>query len=350
MLAFFCIITMVTDPPTEPLRFVETEPSIVTSQNDVDRQSFQSERFAQQQGMSVMGGPLQGNPQRGSPGYTLRFMPEQQLDNQPGELGFLRQQLQFAFPVWRDDKSMVMISTGVEHLDFQGSAMFPSGRVMPDQLWNLRMGPGYFRQLGEGWKLGLMSSVNVSGDKPFQETRDVNANFIGFLRVPSGETDAWMFSLFYAPLGELPFPLPGIAYQWQASETLSMNLGVPFSINYRPTECWSIDFNWMPVRTFRLQTQYQLTDDLSLFGRWQWTNDSYYLSDRSDDRERLFYYEMSLLGGVRYQLSDRVFAELGAGYAFDRYYFNGRKFDDRENDRIGLAPGAVVQAGINLRF
>lgn len=350
MLALFCCLMLIEDPLVESVRPVEaSEPPIASALNDSMRLNYQSERLERERGGS---GGMMGNPMGdGGPGYTLRFLPQQAVDGQPTELGFLRQQLQLGVPVYKDDTNMVLLNGGVQNMLFQGSAVFPeSGRLMTSQLWSVRMGPGYFRQLGDGWSLGLLSSVNISSDEPFKYSRDVNANVIGFLRIPANDTDSWMFSVMYAPLGEIPFPIPGVAYQWRPSQEWNINLGIPFSISYKPSDCWSFDFNWMPVRTFRLQSGYQLTDSLQLFARWQWTNESWFLSDREDDRERLFYYEMSVMGGLRYQLYDRIFAEFGAGYAFNRYFFNGRNFDDRDNDRIGLAPGLMIQTGINMRF
>lgn len=287
----------------------------------------------------------------GGPGYFLQYQPLAQVDGQNTELGFIRQQLRLGTPIYRDDINTVILSGGVQNHLFQGSAVFPdSGRAFPESLWNIRLSTMYMRKLEDGWMLGLMGGVTIASDEPFTQSRDVNANVMAFLRVPQSDNSAWLFSVFYAPMSELRFPVPGIAYQWQPNEQWSLNLGIPFSVTYRPTQDWTLEANWMPVRNFRTQSMYQLTEKVSLFARWQWINESWFLDDRSDWRERLFYYEMSVTGGVRYQLFDRVFAEMGAGYAFNRFYFNGRNFDDRNYDRIDLGSGLVINAGLSLRF
>lgn len=287
----------------------------------------------------------------GGPGYFLQYQPLAQVDGQSTELGFIRQQLRLGAPIYRDDVNSVILSGGVQNHLFQGSAVFPdSGRAFPESLWNVRLNTMYMRKLEDGWMLGLMGGVTIASDEPFTQSRDVNANVMAFLRVPQSDTSAWLFSVFYAPMSELRFPVPGIAYQWQPDEQWSLNLGIPFSVTYRPVKDWTLEANWMPVRNFRTQAMYQMTEKVSLFARWQWINESWFLDDRSDWRERLFYYEMSLTGGVRYQLFDRVFAEFGAGYAFNRFYFNGRNFDDRNYDRVNLGSGLVINAGLSLRF
>ncbi|HMO37220.1 MAG TPA: DUF6268 family outer membrane beta-barrel protein [Gemmatales bacterium] len=297
------------------------------------------------QNMAMMGGNNAGGP-----GYFFQYLPEAQVKDQPSELGFLRQQLRVGAPLYKDEQNLLLLNTGVQHHLFQGSAQFPdTGRRFPDDLWNIRLGPMYLRKLEDNWLFGIITMANIASDAPFEHGRDVNANVIAFLRIPSMETNAWLFSVFYSPLSEIAFPVPGVAYQWRPNESWSISLGVPFSVNYLQ-ESWSLDFNWMPVRNFRLQAGYQLTERTQLYGRYQWFNESWFLESREADRDRLFYYEMSLTGGVRYQLADRLFAEIGAGYAFDRYFFEGRNFDDRNRDRIDLAAGLLLQAGLNFRF
>ncbi len=328
------------------------EPPAASMLADSQRIEFQSERpvpppaTSRDLGMGMMG----GGGGDGGPGYFLLFEPQAKVSDQSTELGFLRQQLRIGAPLYKDEQNLLLLNGSVQHHSFQGSAVFPdSGEAFPEQLWNIRLGPTYLRKLNDGWMLGLISSVNIASDAPFEHARDVNANFIAFLRVPSHDNNAWLFSLFYSPLSEIAFPVPGVAYQWKPNDEWNINLGVPFSINYRPG-CWSFDFNWMPVRNFRVQAAYQITDALQFYGRYQWTNDSWFLTSRSEDRDRLFYYEMTLTAGLRYQLGERVFAEFGAGYAFDRFFFQGRNYDDSNNNRIDLAAGLLIQAGLSMRF
>lgn len=326
------------------------EPPAASMLADTQRLEFQSERAvpapARELGMGMMG----GGGGDGGPGYFLLFQPQASVSGQSTELGFLRQQLRIGAPLYKDEQNMLLLNGSVQNHLFQGSAVFPqSGEAFPEQLWNIRLGPTYIRKLNDGWVFGLISTVNIASDAPFEHGRDVNANFISFLKVPARENDAWLFSIFYSPLSEIAFPIPGIAYQWRPNDEWNINLGIPFSLSYRPG-CWSFDFNWMPVRNFRAQAAYQITDALQIYSRYQWANDSWFLESRTEDRDRLFYYEMTLTAGLRYQLADRLFAELGAGYAFDRFFFQGRRFDDRDNERIDLASGLLIQAGLSMRF
>jgi len=303
-------------------------------------------------GMGMMGaGGGMGGGMGGGPGYFMQYQPLAPVEGQGTSLGFVRQQLNFGAPIYKDEVNTVLLNGSVQNYLFQGSAVFPdSGKAFPDTLWNLRFGPMYMRKFDDGWMLGVMAAVNMASDEPFANGRDVTANVLAFLRVPSNDNNAWLFSVFYSPFGEIPFPIPGIAYQWRPNEEWNINIGIPFSVHYQPTCDLSFDFNWMPVRTFNVQGTYRLTDALSLFSRFRWSNESWYLADRVEDRDRLFYYEMSIVGGLRYQLMERLSAEVSGGYAFDRFFFIGQQYSDQNQNRIALGAGLVINAGLSLRF
>jgi hypothetical protein len=80
-----------------------------------------------------------------------------------------------------------------------------------------------------------MLRVGSPSDQPFGAFRDLTATLLGFVTIPS-DRDAWSFSLFYSPTSQLVFPIPGVAYVWRPSDQFQANLGIPFSLHYRPTE------------------------------------------------------------------------------------------------------------------
>lgn len=164
-------------------------------------------------GLGMMGPGSMGGGMGGGPGYFMQYQPLAPVEGQRTSLGFVRQQLNFGAPVYRDEVNTVLLNGAVQNYLFQGSAVFPdSGKAFPDTLWNLRLGPMYIRKLEDGWMLGVMAGVNMASDEPFANGRDVTANVMAFLRVPSNDNNAWLFSVFYSPFGEIPFPIPGIAY------------------------------------------------------------------------------------------------------------------------------------------
>lgn len=294
-----------------------------------------------------MGGPGGG----GAPGYSITWMPAQQVQGQATNLEVIQQSINAGFPIYRDGPDMLILNTRLQSTWLPGQAILPDSlRPLPEQLWNISVGTMYIRQFEGGSSLGVMASLGSASDKPFNQLRDYSPMMLAFYRMPVRERDAWMFSLMYSPIGELNFPLPGVSYLYQPSDNFRMNIGVPFSMMYRPVDDVTIDFSYMLLRTINLQATWRMTDCWSFYARYAWGNQSWFLSERIEDRERLFMYDMRLLGGVRYALTDKINLDAGVGYVFDRFFFTATKSSDMDHDRINLAPGMMATLSLQLRF
>src|SRR5262249_14124687 len=152
---------------------------------------------------------------------------------------------------------MFVLSLGAGVSEFNTGAILPDTlRHFPDELWNVRIGTNYIHTFDNGWRGGIGLNVASPSDRPFGDLRDVTVGTTAFLRVPVNEHDAWNFTLMYSPMSELPFPLPGVSYQWQPSEDFRVNIGLPFRIMYRPYEDLTLDFSYMLLRTIHAQATY----------------------------------------------------------------------------------------------
>lgn len=301
--------------------------------------------------MSGMGRGGMGGPGGGAPGYTITWIPTQQVEGQQTNLQMVQQNLSFGYPVYRGEGQMVLLNGRVQNTFNQTDAILPqSQRPLPEQLWNVSVGAMYIRQFEGGSSLGVMANLGSASDRPFNELRDYSPMMLAFYRLPVRERDAWMFSLMYSPVGEIAFPLPGVSYQYQPSDNFRMNIGVPFSMMYRPCEELTLDFNYMLLRTISAQATWKLTELWSVYARYAWASQSWFLSDRIEDRERLFYYDMRLMAGARYAITDRLQLDLSAGYVFDRFYFTGTKSSDMQNDRLDVGSGLVTTLSLQVRF
>jgi hypothetical protein len=235
-----------------------------------------------------------------------------------------------------------MINGHLRHLLFQGQTVLPtSGRAFPDQLWDIRIGATYLHIFDNNWLFGANINLGSASDKPFNSGREFVMGTMAFLQTKAhNDRDAWMFSLFYSPVGELNFPLPGIAYLYRPDETLQINIGLPFSVNWIPAPDWTVNLFYVPVRNVRSRVTWQAVKELSLYGGFEW---GYFLADRSDRNERLQYFEKRLLTGAVWNITDKWRLDFQTGYAFDRFFFAGRGFEDRNTDRVALASGAYFE-------
>lgn len=287
----------------------------------------------------------------GGPGYTFTWIPSQAIAGHQTNLQVVQQNLSFGFPVYRSDNQMVLLTTRVQNTSNQTDAFLPQSlRPMPEQLWNISMGAMYLRKLESGSNLGMMATLGSASDRPFHELRDYAPMFMAFYRLPVRERDAWMFSVFYSPVSELVFPVPGVSYLYQPSDDFRMNIGIPFSLMYQPCDDLTLELNYMVLRTVSAQSTLKLTDTWSTYLRYAWANQSWFLSDREEDRERLFSYDMRLMAGIRYALTERLQFDLGAGYVFDRFYFTSTKSSDMEHDRLAISSGPIAALSLLVRF
>ena len=72
--------------------------------------------------------------------------------------------------------------------------------------------------------------------------------------------------------------------------------------------------------------------------------------DRRGLENRLWYLEKTLSAGLRWRIADGVFLDASAGWAFDRFWFEGKTYEDRDFNRIDLADGPLVGLWFSARF
>ncbi len=302
-------------------------------------------------------GQLGGSGAFGGPGflaprisYAAAWYPSQPTSQNTG-LGLERQDLAFTLPVWHEGPNTVMVTSNVRSVLYQTNAILPnSGQPFPTDLWNIGAGINYMRQFQNGWTMTTMVNVSSSSDQPFAAWRDLNVSLGGFVRIPSGERNAWMLGAMYSPTGEVPFPMPIASYYWQPSDQFSMNIGMPFSMRWRPLEDLQFDVSYVPVRTVHSRITYRVAPGVGIYTGFDWNNESYFLADRTTINERFFYYEKRLTLGCRCTVSARSAFDLSGGYAFDRFFFTGEQFSDQNHDRVDVGNGPFLSMRFQYRF
>ncbi|MDY3561514.1 DUF6268 family outer membrane beta-barrel protein [Gemmata sp. JC673] len=288
----------------------------------------------------------------GAPGYNAAYYPTRPTGGGGTDLGLVRQNLSFGAPVWRDGGDALILTGAVRNTVFFTDAVLPaSRRPFPDTLWNVNLGLAYTHKFENGWTAGGTVGVGSASDKPFNSINEMTANVSAFLRVPArNDRDSWMFGVFYSPVGNLNFPVPIVAYLWNPSDRLRVNIGLPFSVTWRPTDDLTLSFSYVPVVNVNARVTYRVAERVSVFGGFEWLNEAYLLANRADDRDRFLVLEKRLLGGVRWDVWERGAVEFNAGYAFDREFGVGRNATGNLRDRVDVDPGAFLGVSLRLRF
>lgn len=271
------------------------------------------------------------------------FSPRATLQNQSSTLQVRGQGFALGLPVSVGPNGIWILNTRVEHNAFETDATLPgSPQPFPDELWNINLGLMHIHPLDNGWTAGGMVGIGSASNKPFASIREMNANLLAFLNIPTRERDAWNFSLFYSPLGQLAFPIPGIAYAWRPSEQFQMSIGLPFSFTYRPTDAISFNLNCLPLTNGSATVCWTPSDFWTVYGGYQTHSQGYELADRVDTQERFFDFDQRLNLGVRRTLGAGFALDCSAAYLFDRSYFRSDSFFGDGAKRLRVDPGAQL--------
>jgi len=272
----------------------------------------------------------------------LWWIPQQDLRNQPGDLAMNGEDVEVAFPIWIDSHGIWLALGGVQRLEISTSAVLPnSGLPVPNQLWDIEVGTMHIRELANGWRAGGMLRVGAPSDQPFAALRDMTVTLLGFLTVPSGQRDAWNFSLFYSPTAQIVWPIPGVAYVWRPNDQFQANLGIPFSLDFRPTETLTVTAGYRPLNHFHVLIRQTLGESWSIYGGYRTVTETFLLADREDDRERTYLFDQRLTLGMQRELGRGWSLDLSAAHVFDRQIFQAEKFSGSRRDELAIAPGVA---------
>lgn len=249
------------------------------------------------------------------------------------------EELSLGFPVRIAPGELWLALGGVKHWELSTAAVLPdSGLPLPDRLWDIKFGLMQLRDWQNGWQSGLLVQASSPSDRPFESFQELSLNLLGFVNIPAGPRDAWSLSLFYSPTGQVVFPLPGLAYVWRPSPQLTAQIGVPFSLEYQPTEQWLLTASYRPLTELQLRSRYQLDERWAIWGGYAINSETYLLADRSIAAERLYLFDQRFTLALERQLGRGFTLELAAAQLFDRKLFQAERFSGERRDQLHLAP------------
>ena len=288
-----------------------------------------------------------------APRYRVWWYPEQAAKDRGQDLGYVVQSLDVPIPIVLEKADILAASVQVKNLHFQtnGLTLPDSGRPFPRNLWDLNVSLAYIHRFDDGVSVGVIPKFGSPSDRPFSGFDSLNFGLVGFVRVPAAaQGDYWNFGVIYSPNSILPFPIPGLSYEYNPDPDLRLSLGIPFSVLWRFADDWRFEFNYRPITLIHSQVTWEPRDGFQVYGGFDWDNDGYYLRDRPERRDLFFRQEKRLFGGVRLDVASRVTLDLSGGYAFDRNFGVGRSALNYKSDRVDVAPGGYLSAWLLIPF
>ena len=128
-------------------------------------------------------------------------------------------------------------------------------------------------------------------------------------------------------------------------------IGFPMaSVVYRPMDDLTLQLSYALLTTVHARAIYRVAPALRVYAAFDMDNESYFPADRLDSRDRLFYYDDRFTGGAQLVLGRHANLDLSGGYVFDRYYFEGRSFRDRNFNRIDVGAGPFAGLQFNVHW
>jgi len=280
--------------------------------------------------------------------------PSQRIDRTGGDFASFRQDFPLLLPIRQNSDDEWTATAHIRHDSIETGAALPdTGERFPADLWDMRFGAGYRHRHDDGRISGGYFSIGSASDKPFNSSREDTVQASVFLRLPRGERNAWLLFLSYSNNREFlnHVPLPGVAYYWSPSDSFRGVIGVPYLwFSYKPRKDITLEASYLPVRTVHAEAAFRVLDRCSLFAAFDWLNRRYMRAGRNDSEHGLFYYEKRVGGGLRIETISDVFLELEGGYAFDRFYFEGKDYSDRDRNRLDIHDGPYSSARLTFQF
>ena len=286
--------------------------------------------------------------------YRVTLFSDQPVSGQRAELGLIQQDFSLSVPVRQSITDEWSASFRLRNQEFDTGAVLPdTGEPFPDELWNIRIGATYRHRFDLGWTGALNVNVGSPSDKPFESVDELDVSATAVLRIPTRERDAWLFFLNYGSNREFwpHIPIPGLGYSFQPSDQFEAVLTTGLiSLRYQPVETLTLTASYIAVRTVDVRLTYQLFRPVRLWVGFDWTNERYLRADRDDPDDRLFYYEKRVRAGAIIGLARQLFVDIAVGYSFDRFYFEGEGYDDRDQNRVDVGSGPFGAIRLGLRY
>jgi hypothetical protein len=286
--------------------------------------------------------------------YSAGHFCQQGVEDQETSMSFQDHQMQISVPLWQCKTREFGLFGNFDVMDIDTRATFPrSGAEVPEHLWDVSLGAGYRQKLDNGHIIGGTLSIGSASDKPFASIEEVTATANLVYRIPAGQNDAWLLFLNWSNDRDfLPYlPLPGGGYLWQPNKQLTVLAGVPFSmVRWRPLEKLQLSARYAVLRNVHAKISYDLTEQVSVYGGFDWSPRVFFRHDREDDDHRLHFYEHKVSTGVRWNISQHVYLDVSGGYAFNRFMFEDDDWDDRDENRIDIGDGPFAMIQLGLRF
>ena len=238
-------------------------------------------------------------------------------------------------------------------LDIRTDARLPhTGEPFPEHLWDVRVSQTFFLPPAFG---AVDVTMGSASDRPFDSADEVTADITWFCGYPFASRGGVspIFLVNYANNRDFlnRRVYPGVGLRMQPTENLRYMVGFPFNaVHWRFLDRFTLSADYQFPRTVHSRLAWRAARPVELFAGFDWTNRRFFRHDRRTRDDRLWYLEKRVYGGLKWDFTKAGYFEVLGGYAFDRFFFEGDRYEDRSFNRINIADGPFLMLQIGLRF
>lgn len=221
------------------------------------------------------------------------------------------------------------------------------------ELYDIQFGVSYTKALDEKRMWSMALRYGSASDKPFATNDVTTLGATAFYSYPSDETSRWLLLVDYSNNRPIlnGIPLPGFAYFYTPSKNFRGVFGAPFvSINWNFAEEWSLDAFTLVPWVFKASVGYKVTPFAKIYTGFDFSQVTYYLKDRTNEKDRLFYDEKKIFIGAKSPLSKSIFADLELGHAFDRAFFIAENYKTSPDNPVDIGNAYYGKLSLNFIF
>jgi hypothetical protein len=270
------------------------------------------------------------------------------------ELGWLDFSAKGFLPVMQRERLEWSVQPHFSWRAIQGGAMLETANEpLPDDLYEIGVGTTLRMKLNNGWIVGGNFDISSPSDKPFASHDEVTLNTTLFAQMPWKDAIDLVATVNvsndrnFAPC----IPLPGGAIHYYPSRELDVFLGIPFtSARWQPIDDLTLSMRWMMLRDLHAKVSYRICGPVSAYASFDWGEDIWLRHDRRHETNRLTYEDKQVALGVRWDISECFFVDAAGGWAWDRFWYEGDSYADRDRNRIKLEEGCFARLRVGVQF
>lgn len=254
----------------------------------------------------------------------------------------------------RDASREWFYSAALKGLYVDGDLFLPDSETKVDGLLqDVEFGFGSRHARENKDMYGWFANLGSASDRPFNSYDEISIMLNAFYKLRGSQTASWMFILNYSNRRSfLPnIPIPGAAYVYQPDRRTLVIAGMPFfMLRYPLGNATDLNIRYFVPDQIEAGIETRISKNLSLLAGARKDEESYFLADREDADDQLYYEETRAFSGLKWKPDRKTELEFVIGYGLDCYFYQGEDDDDDHRDRVDLDDSASVSLAFSRRF